>query len=411
MDELSAVSSEPAINLNGVSKKFSRTLFSGFRNFLAGIPRKIIQGEKPSPKLHKDEFWAINNLNMTIAKGECVGIIGPNGAGKSTLLKLISRHYRPDIGKIQVKGQLHPLLQLESSLQPQLTGRENIYIKCYEKNLGKQEADQLQNIIADFSGLDKELDKPVKQYSDGMHARLSMAIATAFPTDILLIDELISVSDVLFQVRLMERLEQLKKSGTTILLVSHSESLLRRVTDKCLFLMNGNAMAFGETEQVYHSYHEAIGISNSRWTSLQDHSSNREKPVHGPINIQNISVINAIKSEVTTGKPLQLTLSLDGMYPVQELDLIIQFRNDSGILLASFDSALNGGVPAISDKNEILLSIPFFPLTSGVYRLSGGFKKNGLWLSCQPHLLNLTVIQDIPTDHQGLSILNGSLST
>lgn len=143
-------------------------------------------------------------------------------------------------------GQVKSLIRLGSGLQPLLTGRENIYAKCAELGIGQREARRRLDDIVSFGGLEKVLDTPVKRYSDGLYARLEFAIVTAVPLDILLLDEVLAVCDLAFQVRCLERLQQLKRAGTTILFVSHSEPNIRHVADRCLLLFEGQALAYGE---------------------------------------------------------------------------------------------------------------------------------------------------------------------
>lgn len=201
-----------------------------------------------------EEFIALNDINLTIGKGEVVGFVGLNGAGKSTLLKLISGVQKPTVGKVTVKGKVSPLLELGAGFDNDLTGRENIklngLILGYSKEFIKEKTEE----IIDFAELRDFIDTPIKNYSSGMRARLGFAIATVVTPQILIVDEVLSVGDGRFKKKSEERMIELIKSDATVLFVSHSLPQIRRLCTKVVWLEKGQVKMVGPTKEVCDAY-------------------------------------------------------------------------------------------------------------------------------------------------------------
>lgn len=405
--------SEPIIRFEGVGKRFGRNLGSSLRHGLGDAVRGLLRLPARTT-LGKDEFWALREISFSAGPGECIGIIGPNGAGKSTLLKLANRDYSPDRGRVVSRGRIKSLIRLGTGLQPLLTGRENIYIKHAELGFGKRETDAKVNAIAAFAGLETSLDKPIRHYSDGMYARLEFAIATAAPMDILLIDEVLSVGDVAFQVRALERLEQLRQAGTTILFVSHSEMHVRRIADRCLLLFDGVALACGATDPLFRRYYESVGF-NDRILKPLGAAAEAPEDFAGVAAIQTLDIADAgpaTSGSIRTGTPLTLSLKYSSRASESDAALVLQFWNPAGLLLGSLDSKL-GGSPILLAANGGMLRVafPYLGLPAGLYRVAGGFRAEGRWLGYRGNLLRLAVAEDSPEDHQGLFALHAEIHT
>jgi lipopolysaccharide transport system ATP-binding protein len=402
--------SEPVILFEGAGKKFCRTFSSACLYGFQDLARRLFR-LKPQERLRRDEFWALHEISFAARRGECIGIIGPNGAGKSTLLKLVNRDFFPDRGRVVARGQVKSLVRLGTGLRPMFTGRENIYLKCSELGLGKAETDGMLEAIVAFAGLEKSLDKPVKHYSDGMYARLEFSIATCVPTDILLIDEVLAVGDVAFQMRCLERLEQLKRSGTTILFVSHSEMNVRQIADRCLLLFDGEALAFGETDALFRKYYESVGFIKRPMKPLGA-APESPKDFAGMASLLSVELAGQgqTASKAVTGRPLELTVRYAAERPVEGGSLVVQFWNSAGLLVGSFDSGMNGaGLSLSPGGGRLRVEFPFLPLTPGIYRVAGGFRQDGRWLGYGSNWLRLVVAQEAPPDHQGLFAIQGEV--
>lgn len=196
----------------------------------------------------------LNNISFTIKKGEAVGLIGRNGCGKSTTLKLLTRIIYPDEGSIEVNGRVSSLLELGAGFHPDLSGRDNIYINASIFGLTKKEIDaRLQDII-DFSELNEFIDNPVRTYSSGMYMRLAFSVAIHVNADILLIDEILAVGDTNFQTKCFNKLQEIKASGTTIVIVSHSLQQIESICDRSIWINDGTIMGDGYTYSIHIKY-------------------------------------------------------------------------------------------------------------------------------------------------------------
>lgn len=200
------------------------------------------------------DFWALNQINLDIYRGECFGIIGRNGAGKSTLLKIISRVVSPTIGRIVTRGNVVPLLELGAGFHPELTGRENIFLNASLLGHSKKEIRSHFFEILDFAQIDGYIDAPLRTYSNGMVARLGFAIATSWDADILILDEILSVGDEEFKKKCLKKLSTFRGAGTTIILVTHNLETITEMCDRALWLDRGNSMAIGEVDTVVNAY-------------------------------------------------------------------------------------------------------------------------------------------------------------
>ena len=243
-------SDPPAVLIEGVSVRYRvpREQTRSFKHHaIRWLKRQLVY----------ESFWALHNVSLEVAPGEVFGIIGPNGAGKSTLLKLIARVLRPTEGRVRVFGHVAPLLASAAGFDPELTGRENVFV--YSAVLGHRRADTAARFgsIVEFAGLEQFIDAPIRTYSSGMLARLAFSVATAVAPDILIVDEVLTVGDAEFQSRSTDRIEQFQRSGGTILMVSHDMEGVRRLCNRAAWLEQGTVKAAGPAVEVVDAYEEA----------------------------------------------------------------------------------------------------------------------------------------------------------
>jgi len=227
---------DPIIEFKNIWKKYS--ISDIFHRSLREDIMNIFK-RKSDERLKYDEFWALKNINISIKKGECVGLYGPNGSGKTTILKLIASVTYPNIGEIEVKGKVAPLIEIGAGFHPDLTGRENIYMNGAIIGMTLGEIKRKLNMIIQFSELEKFIDMPVKKYSSGMYLRLGFSIAIHSSAEILLLDEIIAVGDEYFQNKCIEKIKDLRSDKRTIIMVSHDKPLMERIVDRIIFLKNG----------------------------------------------------------------------------------------------------------------------------------------------------------------------------
>lgn len=204
-------------------------------------------------------FNAVDGVSFEVARGEAVGIIGPNGSGKSTTLKLLTGILVPDAGSVHVEGRVAPLIEVGAGFHPDLTGRENIHLNAAISGMSKAEVRRHFDDIVAFSGLAEFLDTPVKRYSSGMYMRLGFSIAAHVPSEVLLVDEVLAVGDVGFRARCLERMQEMKRAGRTILFVSHSLYQVRTLCDRVIYLVRGRKTFDGDVVEGTRRYeHDVI---------------------------------------------------------------------------------------------------------------------------------------------------------
>ncbi len=242
-----------AISVQGVSKAFplrhhrSRSAHQALEDIVRGPFRQ-------SEAAEADSFWALRDVSFDIASGEVVGVVGRNGAGKSVLLKLLSHVIRPTHGRIEVRGRVAPLLEVGTGFQPDLTGRENVYLNGVILGMRRSEVHARIDEIIDFAGVGAFLDTPVKWYSSGMHMRLAFAVAAHLDRDIFLLDEVLTVGDQEFQEKCLVRLRQLAGKGRTVLLVSHGDYLMESLCTRAILLDHGRLIASGAPSDISARY-------------------------------------------------------------------------------------------------------------------------------------------------------------
>ena len=210
----------------------------------------------PFKKKEKDDrtFLALDDVSFDVYPGDSIGIIGRNGAGKSTLLKILSKITPPTSGKIICRGRIASLLEVGTGFHPELSGRENIYMNGSILGMRKFEIDQHFGAIVDFSGVEKFLDTPLKRYSSGMQLRLAFSVAAHLEPEILIIDEVLAVGDAEFQKKCLGKMDEVSKSGRTVLFVSHDMSAIEQLCSKVFILQKGQLISQGETHQLIGDY-------------------------------------------------------------------------------------------------------------------------------------------------------------
>lgn len=243
------------------------------------------------------EFYALKGVSFEISKGECVGIIGHNGAGKSTLLKLLTGVAFPTSGEIEINGRLASMLELGSGFNPELTGMENIYFNGSLNGLTKEEIDGKLKDILEFADIGNFIEQPVKNYSSGMFARLAFAVAINVDPDILIVDEILSVGDVGFQVKCMEKFNEFKKKGKTILYVSHGLGTVKKFCDRAIWLQKGEVVDDGNSVIVVERYYN-LNFNPANIEQLKDHKSDIINSIAVKSNTKNVEYFEKLDLEV-----------------------------------------------------------------------------------------------------------------
>lgn len=241
---------KPILEIHNISKTFrinhEQSPYLSMRDAVSGIFK--------SSATEVETFYALRDISFNVQQGDTIGIVGKNGAGKSTLLKILSRITPPSEGHIKVRGRIASLLEVGTGFHPELTGRENIFMNGSILGMKRAEINSKFNEIVEFSGTGKFLDTPLKHYSSGMQLRLAFSVAAFLEPEILIIDEVLAVGDAEFQQRCMGKMEDVSKSGRTILFVSHNMGAVQALCKNSIYLQQGQLKMQGPTGQIIQSY-------------------------------------------------------------------------------------------------------------------------------------------------------------
>lgn len=254
---------EIAIRLSGVKKMYKLGQIGGgtLQGDLQSWWAKVRGREDPNSKIGADQrsngetFMALNGIDLTVYKGEALGIIGGNGAGKSTMLKLLSRVTAPTEGEIDIYGRIASMLEVGTGFNGEMTGRENVYLNGAILGMTKAEIDSKMENIIDFSEVREFIDTPVKRYSSGMYVKLAFSVAAHLDSEIMIMDEVLAVGDMSFQKKCLDRMrDAARREGRTVLYVSHNMNTIRQLCDRCIVLNKGKIVFSGEVEEAIEVY-------------------------------------------------------------------------------------------------------------------------------------------------------------
>jgi lipopolysaccharide transport system ATP-binding protein len=354
------------IRLENVSKKFSLERYRP-RSWQEMLFSRV--SKKHAAETGK-VFWVLKNASFEIQQGETVGLIGPNGTGKSTLLKLLANIIRPTTGRIEINGRISALLEVGSGFHPDLTGRENIHLNGAILGLNKAEVERKLDEIIAFAELEQFIDMPVKHYSSGMYVRLGFAVAVHVQPTILLIDEVLAVGDAAFQRKCIERIDQLRQQGVTILFVSHSPELIGKICQRAIWLKEGQVTADGPVESVVKQYMwHAIEQSSitSKGTSEQQWGS-------GEVKIERVCLLDkngAERATFVTGEPLIVELQYQAFQRIERPVFGLAIHRNDGMHVTGPNTRFAGlEIPWIEGRGIVRYKISSLPLLEGTYHIS-----------------------------------------
>ncbi len=314
-----------------------------------------------------EDFEAVRGVSFEVKKGEILGIIGKNGAGKSTLLKILSRITPPTAGSVTISGRISSLLEVGTGFNPELTGRENIYLNGAILGMRQSQIRKKFDEILAFSGTEKFLDTPVKYYSSGMYMRLAFSVAAHLEADILLIDEVLAVGDIAFQKKCLGKMEDISKSGRTVLFVSHNLDAVERLCDTVVILESGRC---GEKKEVQKGIEEYI--RTVREDFKLPISMRKDRTGKGNIRFVKLDFFPNKYGRFTEGEDIQIQATLKSNYSkTMSARLALSVSTESQIGLISCDSLLIHQQYPINGKAETIVSCILRnpPLMPGNYQL------------------------------------------
>ena len=283
----------------------------------------VTSHSESQPSTFNQDFWALQDINFEIKRGEAVGIIGRNGAGKSTLLKILSRITEPTKGRFEIFGRVSSLLEVGTGFHPELTGRENVYLNGTILGMKRREVKAKFDEIIAFSGVEKFIDTPVKHYSSGMQVRLAFAVAAHLEPEILIIDEVLAVGDAEFQKKCLGKMEDVTGEGRTVLFVSHDMNAISTLTKKCVVLEKGTSKFIGETHKGINFY---LDSSQSQPGFYIDDRTCSSKPYVKRIQIYT----NLPSSTQTNGESIEMEFIISTPIPITGASFSFQITDNKG---------------------------------------------------------------------------------
>ena len=350
---------------------FGRTVFELVRSPLKNYRkyRSLYKFDDVNPHENKnssDIIWSLKDVSFEVKKGEVLGIIGRNGAGKSTLLKILSQITNPTQGKAEIRGRISSLLEVGTGFHPELTGRENVYLNGAVLGMTKREIDRKYNQIVEFSGFEKFINTPVKRYSSGMKVRLAFSVAAHLEPEVLIVDEVLAVGDAEFQEKCLGKMDDIGKSGKTVLLVSHNMTAIDSLCNRTLLLRNGELVFDGLTREAIEKhldplkptlanrlfeYEKRDGDGRARFTSLYFENS-------GGNSVQSIQM----------GEDLFIKLSFRCSEIIKDPRFSVILKDQlKNRLIAARTHISFGKLPQSKSGGIVVCKIPSIPLLPGRY--------------------------------------------
>ena len=396
-----------AIEAVGLSKKF---LIASERR--TSLKERLVRGKPPEPKT----FWALKDATFSVPKGSSLGLIGQNGSGKSTALKVLTGIYRPTSGHVSVNGSVSALLEVGAGFHPELTGRENIRLNATILGFTSQEIDRLMDQIIEFADIGDHIDGPIKHYSSGMYVRLGFAVAVMVRPEILLVDEVIAVGDEEFQRRCFDYIYELRRAGTSIVVVSHGMSQITDLCDEALWLDQGHVREVGPARNVVRAYLDSV---NDREASRSGQEESRPgvagRPARlgsGEVRVERVELLDEdgqTAAFVVTGRPMRIRLHYRAQEPVGKAVFGIGFVHESGVFTAGPNSGRVGGWDLEPGLGSVDLDVPELTLLPGTFSISSAIIDRGHTYDFAENQATLKV-RSSGDDEPGLVHLDGSWS-
>jgi ABC-2 type transport system ATP-binding protein len=364
------VSPVMAVQVEGVSKRFRL-----YREKYQSLKERVLHaGRNP----HED-FWALRDVSFEVAEGETVGVLGRNGSGKSTLLKCVSGILQPTNGRVVVRGSLAALLELGAGFQPELSGRENIYLNASLLGLSTKEVERRFDDIVAFAELEQFIDNQVKFYSSGMFVRLGFAVAVNVEPDVLVVDEVLAVGDENFQRKCLARIKEFQDQGRSILFVTHSADLVRQICDRAVVLSSGRLLGLGPAADAIHLYHDhLLEMGSAVDTGMLPAEQEPAEPGNRPIRITAVTMEHpgmGTRPYLLPDEPLTLHVDFEAVEPADDVVFAVEVHDEQGQLIFASDTAVSDlRFDLEPGGHRVDLSFDRVPLLEGAYSVSVGLQ-------------------------------------
>ncbi len=367
------------LRVDGLGKAFRtyRSEWSRVLSWLGAAPNVV------------KEQWVLRNIGFRVAPGEAVGLVGQNGAGKSTLLKLITGTLRPTAGTVEVHGRIAAILELGMGMNPEFTGRQNVYNVAGLMGFTRDRIDRLMPEIEDFAEIGDYFDQPLRIYSSGMQMRVAFSVATAVKPEILIVDEALSVGDAYFQHKSFDRIREFRERGTTLLIVSHDRSAIQTLCDRAILLERGTQVKDGTPEEVMDLYNALLAERQDQTVEVRRHADGRARTVSGTFEatVEDIALLNAsgdVVEMINVGEAVDLRVRVRAHRDVPRLVLGYMIKDRLGQTIFGTNTFHTDQIIEDLAAGSLVTFTARFDMNLG----SGGYSIATALVSSDTHLVN-----------------------
>ncbi|MBP8154937.1 MAG: ABC transporter ATP-binding protein [Nitrospira sp.] len=378
----------------GAASRQHNTLRDHLMHRLRGLTRWGGGRQESNPS-----FWALKDISFEVKRGEVLGIVGHNGAGKSTLLKILSRITQPTTGTADIYGRVSSLLEVGTGFHSELSGRENIYLNAAMLGMRREEVRRKFDEIVAFSGVEGFIDTPVKRYSSGMYVRLAFAVAAHLEPEILIVDEVLAVGDASFQQKCLGKMEEVSRSGRTVLIVSHNMTVIEGLCERAILLEKGRVAKIGNTHEVVEGYADAIrGLAGTEIEARHDREG------LGEILLTRIEVMDTQRHPVAaaiTGRDVVIRMyyrcAAGKEFLNCRVSISVNGRKAQDLFVLSTD-IVDPKPLTLRGEGYVDFILPELPLTGGAYFFQSYIESNG---HAQDWIKNVAPFSVLDADYYG----------
>jgi ABC-2 type transport system ATP-binding protein len=383
------------IRLHDVSKRFVIRKDKSLKERIVNATRS---------RQHREDFWALRDVNLDIGAGTTVGLIGPNGSGKSTLLKTIGGILQPSSGTVERRGRLAALLELGAGFHPDLTGRENVYLNASILGLSRAQTDRYFDGIVAFSGIERFIDTQVKFYSSGMYVRLAFAVAVHVDPDVLLVDEVLAVGDEPFQRKCLDRIRSFQKEGRTIILVTHALDQVVELCDRAVVLEAGRVVVDGDPRLATRTLRDDFETTRQ--------VEQKEKHETQPDRAATVAAVRVLDddgaplTQLEPGGDLLVEVDVEARTRLEDWVLGIGIETPSGMSLYGTNTQLLGQrMPAVEGRRTFELRLRNLGLGAGQYQVTAAL---AVWAGPEIHRLPQAATFTVHGDGRSVGLLGAA---
>lgn len=367
---------EVAIQLSGVKKMYKLGQIGGgtLQGDLQSWWARIHGREDPNTKIGQEQrlvgqtFMALNGIDLTVYKGEALGIIGANGAGKSTMLKLLSRVTAPTEGEIDIYGRVASMLEVGTGFNGEMTGRENVYMNGAILGMTKAEIDEKMEQIIEFSEVREFIDTPVKRYSSGMYVKLAFSVAAHLDSEIMIMDEVLAVGDMAFQKKCLDKMrEAAKKEGRTVLYVSHNMNTIRRLCERCIVLDKGKIVFDGDVDEAIEVYMNTSSDVSQLFYDLSNVSAKKDR-TRILAKIESAEILEKEDAHFVSGERIKTAITISAKKDLHDLRLRVELHYADDAAVGSSPDNYIGEIKK-DEEIRVILTMDTSILTRGKYKV------------------------------------------